>query len=393
MGPFRALERLAESFPGDRPRTYPDLCSDLRDRNNSCQSCVEVCPESAVTAGRSLEVGDACTGCGICTSACPNGALLPGEVSDDDLAASILNASKRTGTPRTTVSCSRGSPEAGVVVSCLSRLTETILIRAVVGGVGVLRLEGGLCDGCRFSGSMSHFETVLLGTRALLKLTGLGETILEVVEGSSPRQEPHELRGEAPAWKRSSRRELISRARSAVAETVQRILPGGRDEEGARGRVNRRREGLLAAISAAKAAGSTPAASGEEARSAILLPRASLAGEISIDEERCNGCGVCGALCPLGALGVEETERRFRLLFSPARCTVCGLCQRVCEREALQVDPAGDLSLLFSVEPVPGVALEKTPCPGCGAFLVLTPGSLCVSCEKRGRLGSLRGEG
>lgn len=46
----------------------------------------------------------------------------------------------------------------------------------------------------------------------------------------------------------------------------------------------------------------------------------------------CIGCGLCEAVCPVGAV-VREGDRKIRIL--PEKCTHCGECARVCVAEAL----------------------------------------------------------
>lgn len=63
-------------------------------------------------------------------------------------------------------------------------------------------------------------------------------------------------------------------------------------------------------------------------------------GVAEIQEEVCTGCGMCGRVCPTGALVFEEGEGHALLRFDPSLCTACGLCLPVCperERGAIRV--------------------------------------------------------
>lgn len=48
--------------------------------------------------------------------------------------------------------------------------------------------------------------------------------------------------------------------------------------------------------------------------------------EMQIDREKCTGCGACAAICPSGAIHMEEG----RPIWDAAVCTFCGKCENFC---------------------------------------------------------------
>jgi NADH-quinone oxidoreductase subunit I len=62
-------------------------------------------------------------------------------------------------------------------------------------------------------------------------------------------------------------------------------------------------------------------------------------------EERCVGCYLCAAACPVACISLQATEdengRRypefFRINFS--RCIFCGFCEEACPTDAIQLIP------------------------------------------------------
>ena len=67
----------------------------------------------------------------------------------------------------------------------------------------------------------------------------------------------------------------------------------------------------------------------------VLMTREQ-AGEVVVDEERCNLCGVC---VDLGCPAIAPGEDAVSVLET---CTGCGLCVEVCRRDALSLTCAGD---------------------------------------------------
>ena len=61
-------------------------------------------------------------------------------------------------------------------------------------------------------------------------------------------------------------------------------------------------------------------------------------GLVTIDADRCKGCGLCVASCPLGALETGAELNRlgyYPVTFSPdAGCTACGVCFYACPEPA-----------------------------------------------------------
>ena len=49
-----------------------------------------------------------------------------------------------------------------------------------------------------------------------------------------------------------------------------------------------------------------------------------------VDQKRCDGCGVCGEICPQGAVAVNQVAK-----VDPNRCKGCGLCTEQCPQNAI----------------------------------------------------------
>jgi len=67
-------------------------------------------------------------------------------------------------------------------------------------------------------------------------------------------------------------------------------------------------------------------------------------------EERCVGCNLCAAACPVGCISLQKAEKPdgrwyaefFRINFS--RCIFCGYCEEACPTNAIQLTPDFELA-------------------------------------------------
>ena len=57
---------------------------------------------------------------------------------------------------------------------------------------------------------------------------------------------------------------------------------------------------------------------------------------LSLDAEKCVGCGLCTVVCPHG---VFEIQNRKAVIVDRDACMECGACSRNCPVEAISVEP------------------------------------------------------
>ena len=81
---------------------------------------------------------------------------------------------------------------------------------------------------------------------------------------------------------------------------------------------------------------------GSASRASIPLSKGSIVVEpiISVlaDVDACRGCGLCVALCPYGALEIQDTEKGRKVHVIDVACKGCGICAATCYQHALEIN-------------------------------------------------------
>jgi heterodisulfide reductase subunit A2 len=81
---------------------------------------------------------------------------------------------------------------------------------------------------------------------------------------------------------------------------------------------------------------------GAASRASIPLSKGAVTVEpivsVLADEDACRGCGLCVALCPYGALEVQQTEKGRKVHVIPVACKGCGVCAATCYQQALAIN-------------------------------------------------------
>lgn len=348
-----------------------ELCCRYRCTKSGCSACAEVCPVpgAVLMLDQGPEISDACVACGACASACPNGALRLIE-SDQTLTERIQRRVRHGHVFR--IACGRAEGRADLVLQCLGRLTEALVLEPLRGGAEHVELLDPDCAGCALRKAAPQWEKILMFSRALCESAGLDADRICRVGVATGR--PVEVRG--PEEFRKSRRalframadpwtsgEALAAPRSAGPESFREIVRHHRE--------NPKRAALLQVLENLPVAKVVP--------NAVPAAIARLA-DLEIGHQ-CVGCNVCETLCPTQALRHRETDGCYALDFDAALCTGCGVCAAACFHKAIRMRETVDVSALFARSKVTLISGARQTCNACReTFLGASPG-LCPLCQ------------
>lgn len=368
------LERFIHRVSGAQATVDTARCLREHSGLSDCHLCVKSCPVESIDLGGGVHVLDHCTGCGICLTVCPVSAFdLNGARAGQLLSQLASHLRERQDL---FVSCqpSTHARTADLILPCLARMDETLLLGALALGARKLCLTRAPCQGCPYPEAAPRYRRMLDRFRAWGRvLPGTCERIVETDE-----EEVWKTQRESKSVG-SDRRAFFTWVRSEGVQVMASFL-----DDFSRGFQNR---GSMRSISLPIRSRLLPQflkRLGVQGGEVPYDPEGPFA-EILLDEFKCNACEACFQICPTGAIQREGGEDAFRLTMDVSRCVNCSLCLDACVPNALTYRQGLSLDVVASREPQ--VLVEKTygHCVRCEArFLVSTeaaPQDLCPACQ------------
>ena len=88
------------------------------------------------------------------------------------------------------------------------------------------------------------------------------------------------------------------------------------------------------------------------ARAATILMKEAIEIEpivAVVDQEQCNGCGICERVCPYGAMCLVEINGVVKAETTPASCKGCGVCAASCPSKAVDMCHFGEQQIIAQV--------------------------------------------
>ncbi len=363
-------------------RVDSTLCSRYRSTKSECAACAVVCPvPGAVRLDDGVDnngaaINAACVGCGACASACPNGAIR--SLEDDGSLAERIHEQVQVGEVFR-FACTRAQGRSDLVLPCLSRLTEALVLEPIRGGAQGVALCAPDCSGCGLRKAAPQWARTMAFSQALCASAGLGAERISSVQVQVGNAEEIRLPARTPNSRRRMFQSIAKRWKASGEaapqdKTAEAAPPEPFREVVQRHSENPKRMNLLQVLDALP---------GSRTASKVVATAGLPLAQLDVDS-RCVGCNVCETLCPVGALKHREESGNYSLEFDAAQCTGCRICQLACYHQAMHVREAEGLAQLFDRPVVTLISARVKKCLACGERILGDASDYCPACQVSG---------
>jgi coenzyme F420-reducing hydrogenase delta subunit/formate hydrogenlyase subunit 6/NADH:ubiquinone oxidoreductase subunit I len=88
-------------------------------------------------------------------------------------------------------------------------------------------------------------------------------------------------------------------------------------------------------------------------------------GKITIDSEKCIGCGACAFICGDGAMEAKQKKDKIQINNTYWLCTACGKCNEFCPKECVDVNEEFDLARFLEGKTLNKAEIGMIKCTRC----------------------------
>jgi ferredoxin/coenzyme F420-reducing hydrogenase delta subunit len=294
-----------------------------------CRLCQKSCLFDAIHINEDvLHIDrDLCTECGACSISCPHGAIYhPGystEQLNDEIIGLLRNSTKLTPTilALTCHNCFSSDRDTlmknlrypvnvlPVEIPCLGMISPVLLLGAFAAGArGIIILYGG--KHCCNEIKIDQWSNSIHFIQALLRRWNIEpervETINMTVSTTS------DLESQLVQFNKYIRELLSIDIKVDDEQTV------------------KTKEALLSSLIKA-----IETKQGLDFKGRISTDNVPF-GKLTLDKDKCTGCGLCASRCPSHALTFEPDD--YRVLFQHELCSGCGLCAAICPQRCISIE-------------------------------------------------------
>ena len=367
------FEKITTAMTEHPTTIEPALCIRCKTPKSDCALCSDRCPVGAITlSGAGPEIGPDCLDCGVCYAVCPTGAFDRKRGGDEEIIAGL--GERLAGKEICRISCLRGDAEADLLVFCLGRLTERLLLQPLhLNPLARLEIIQPLCEDCQMGGSIALFADLLTRVGHFYDLLGAGRERISIT-----RIPLHSVRHNNTAKQNGSRREFLGAIRGKAVDVLATAMSPEHARTGvpapavSERRENRKRAPLLELLRSLAAK--------RELKPITIPARESITAPLAVNS-RCTACGACAAVCPAGALKLEKNSEIISLLFRADLCVNCGVCAGICRDGAVGRHETVLLSRVPTTDDVELFAAPRHECRICRLdFIGQGVDSICPLC-------------
>lgn len=365
------------------------LCSSFRTTKSDCSRCVELCPVDAIQlSNEGVEITGGCINCGVCTSVCPNGVFGLEEMDDRRILQEI--GAKCRGLTTFRISCEHGDTASELILPCLGRLTEVILLEPIRLDAERIEILQPSCRECPNVKASPHINRIIERTLYLYEMLGIRKESILVRSLELGDKRNAKLRTPNSELNALSRRRFLGEVKQRAMEIAVASIPdtedkNGKKEEVFRDVIHSRAENLKRSLLIQTLKGFSSDELQGINKVDVPSEDAIVAGfEVN---HRCTGCGVCVTLCPTGAIIQHMNGSDFYLGFRADLCTNCQVCVKTCMSEAIKAKEKVSLNNLLNQNEVRLFEVKRKTCVVCRMdFIVQDPDNgICPLCMERHR--------
>ena len=375
MEPLDYLEQFLHRVSGACATVDAPRCLRVHSGLSDCDLCVKSCPVESISLAGQVHVLDHCTGCGACLTVCPVSAF---DLKGAGTGELLSQASSRLREQAVLfVSCERSpaARSADLVVPCLARVDEALVLGALALGAQTLRLTRGPCRACPYPEAMPRYRRVLDRVRTWGRvLPGISQRLVEVGEEAALEETIEPSHATGPG-RRAFFRWVRTEGMHLMASFLDEVSQGLHGRKSGKGAAVPLRHRLLPQFLRRL---------GVKQGEIPYDPEGPYA-ELLLDEVKCNACEACILVCPTGAIERREGDEAFCLTLDAGRCVNCGLCLDACLPHALTYRQGISLAKVVGGERQILAEKPYSRCRRCEARFLWSgeekPRDLCSTCQ------------
>ncbi|XOB63863.1 4Fe-4S binding protein [Deferribacteres bacterium DY0037] len=293
-------------------------------KNTDCRRCLDVCPVEAINIGRPgtgiAVYEDKCIGCGLCISACRQGVFKRSGTSEKNWCEYSGTKSLNS---KLELSCFMNPIKNTFQTECIGSIHVLHFLFWMLLGVKEIKLHTA-CDDCEISkgrecidSQLSSLWNVCSNTKKCeIEISDSGN--IEIKVNRFPKMT---AKTEAVL----TRRQLFSHFRKEMVAGVVNTADVFTDQKREVVDFSRKHPSERKRLS-------NEIFKHMEFKDKYGIPDRNIPlGVMKIDNDKCRRCGLCGKLCPVGAVSFQDNS--FPQM-NVQDCTGCGICEKICSNKA-----------------------------------------------------------